>query len=396
MPTSYPLATLAPTIDSTGISAPPYNDIYQSLIARFKSIYGNDIYITADSQDGQWIAVLAQAIHESNQAAVTCFLSFSPTYAQGAALSSRVKLNGINRKASSQSTAQGTVTGQAGTVVTGGVVQDADNNLWDLPSPITIPISGSLSVTIKAEKDGNLSAPIATIVKIYNPQYGWQSFSNTTAAVTGAPVESDAELRARQVDAVATPALTIIEAISAAVSNVAGVIRSFVYENDTSSTDVNGIPAHSLCVVVLGGSSSDIAAAIAKRKTPGAQTYGSTSITVFDRYGLATLINFYILTLVPIFYAVTIKALPGYSASTGTLIKQTLTDFTNALDIGEDVYLAQASAIASLITANQGQTFYVTDFRLGLAATPTGTANLAIAFNAAASCAVANIGLTVT
>lgn len=393
---NYPLATLAPTINSAGISAPLYEDVYLSLIASFKSIYGDDIYITPDSQDGQWLAVLAQAIHESNQSAITCFLAFSPTYAQGAPLSSLVKLNGIARKSSSHSTAQGTVTGTVGTIISGGIVQDADNKLWSLPSPVTIPVGGSLSLTVTAQKEGSISATIGSITKIFNPQYGWQTFTNTSAAVVGAAVETDAALRTRQGQSVAIPALTIKGAITAAVANVAGVTRYITYENDTGSTDTNGIPAHSLSVVVLGGVSTDIAAAIALRKTPGAQTYGSTSVTVYDRYGLASTMNYFIMALVPIYFAVTIKALPGYVATTGAAIQQALADFVNGLDIGEDVYIAQASGVASLITLGIGQTFYITDIRQGLAASPTGTTNLVIAFNAAASCAVGNVGMTVT
>ena len=396
MTTSYPLPTLAPTIDITGISSPSYNDILQSLITSFKGIYGNDIYVEPDSQDGQWLAVLAQVIYQSNQAAVSCFLAFSPTYSQGTALSSLVKLNGIARKTATNSTAQGHVIGQAGTIISNGVVKDANGNLWSLPSPVTIPIGGSISVTVTAQQVGAFSAPIGTINQIYNPQFGWQSFSNTSAATIGEAVETDAELRLRQTISTATPALSIVEAIAGAVANVNGVQRSIVYENDTGSTDANGIPAHSISVVVLGGTSTDIATAIARRKTPGAQTYGSTTVTVYDSRGLGTAINFYFLTSTPIYFAVTIKALAGYVSTTGDAIKQAIADFVNGLEIGGDVYIAQAQAISALQNSPLGKTFYLTDFRQGLAATPTGTTNLAIAFNVAASCVAANVGLTVT
>jgi uncharacterized phage protein gp47/JayE len=392
---TYPLPTLAPTIDATGISAPPYNDVYQSLIALFKNIYGQDIYVEPDSQDGQWIAVLAQAMHECNQAAIACFRSFSPTYSQGAALSSLVKLNGISRNVATNSTAEGTVVGTAGTVITDGVVQDAEGNLWDLPSPTTISLAGSVSVTITAQKEGALAAPIGTITKIYNPQFGWQSFSNTSTATLGAPVQSDAELRVRRAGSVATPALSIKDAISAAVANVVGVTRSFVYENDTGSTNADGIPSHSLSVVVLGGDSADIAAAIARRKTPGAQTYGTTTVNVYDQYGLPTPINYFILAITPVYYTIEITALLGYVASTGVAIQQALADFTNALSIGEDVYITQAQAVASLQGLGIGKTFYISDFALGFSASPSGTSNLTIAFNAAASSSPASVDLTV-
>lgn len=392
---TYPLATLAPVIDSTGITVPTYNDIYQSLIAQFQAIYGSDIYIAADSQDGQWIAIIAKSIFDSNQSAVNVFLSFSPSYAQGAQLSSLVKLNGIARNVATNSTAQGTVTGQAGTVIVDGVVQDADGKLWNLESPITVPISGSVSVTATAQDLGALYAATGSISKIFNPQLGWQTFTNTSASSPGSAVESDAHLRMRQSLSTATPALSTLNSILGAVLNVVGVTRCSIIENDTGVVSADGVPAHSMSVVVEGGSGAAIADAIARRKPPGVQTYGSTSVIVYDQYNLATTINYFVLAVTPIYFAVTIKALSGYVASTGLLIQQALSDFVNALDVGRDVYAAQAQAIASLQSLAVGKTFYVTDFRLGIAATPTGTANIVIPFNYAASGSVANVSITV-
>ena len=395
MPT-YPLPTLAPTIDTTGISIPIYNDVYQSLIAIFKTIYGSDIYVAPDSQDGQWLAILAQAINTSNQSAVAVFQSFSPDYSQGTWLSSLVKLNGIVRNIATNSTAQGNVVGVVGTIVTNGVVQDVSGNKWNLPVSVTIPISGSINVTVTAQALGNIQAVTGSINKIFNPQLGWQSFTSTTDATPGAAVETDTALRARQTISTATPALTILEAITAAVGNVTGVIRLLSYQNDTSTTDGNGIPAHSISVVVEGGTSSDIATAIDSRKAPGVQTYGTTSFVVYDMYGLPTTINYFILALVPIYFAITIKALPGYVSTTGVAIQDTLAAFINALAIGEDVYTSQAEAAASLIGLAVGQTFYITAFTLGIAPAPGGTSNITIAFNAAATGLAANVVLTVT
>jgi len=396
MATTYPLPTLAPTVDATGISAPSYSDIYQSLVASFQQIYGADIYVAPDSQDGQWLAVLALALHESNQAAISVFNAFSPYYAQGAELSSLVKLNGLQRKPATNSTATGLVTGQAGTIITHGIVKDVAGNLWALPPTVVIPVGGTVTVTVTAQSAGSISAAIGAINIIYNPQLGWQSFSNTAAAVVGSPIETDAELRIRQSQSVAIPAQTIRQSILAAIANIPGVTRYAVYENDTGSTDANGLPAHSFSAVVLGGNSSAVAGAIALRKTIGAQTYGTTSVVVTDRYGIQTTINYFQLALTNVYFAVTIKALPGYLSSTGTAIIQALVDFVNALDIGEDVYVSQAQAAAQLIGLGIGQTFYLTDFRLGTSASPTGTSNIVIAFNAAATCATGNITLTVT
>lgn len=393
---TYPLPSLAPTIDLSGISAPAYSDIYQSLIASFQQIYGASIYVAPDSQDGQWLGVLAKAIHDSNQAAIACFQAFSPTYAQGTGLSSVVKLNGISRNVATHSTAVGNVIGVAGTIIVGGAVKDASGNLWNLPPVVTIPVGGLVSVTVTANIAGNITAPSGTINQIATPQLGWQTFTSTSNAAPGAAVETDDILRARQTVSTSLPALGIKEAIYAAVGNVTGVERFAIYENDTGTTDANGVPAHSFSVVVLGGDSQAIATAIAGRKPPGIQTYGTTTITVYDVYGFGIPVNYFTLTQVPVYFNITVKALPGYVATTGTQLIASLVEFVNALAIGEDVYLSQAQAAASLIELGLGQTFYITTFNQGITASPSGTSNLAIAFNAAATCTSSNINLTVT
>ncbi len=395
MPT-YPLATLAPTIDQYGITAPTYNDIYQSLIASFQSIYGSDIYISPDSQDGQWLAVLAQAQHDSNQAAIAVYQSQSPSYAQGAGLSSLVKINGLTRQIATNSTAVGNVVGTVGTIVTNGVVEDANGNLWNLPASVTIPSLGTIAVTVTAQNQGAIFAVSGTINKIYNPQLGWQSFTSTSDAVPGAAVETDAALRARQSSSVALPALGIKESIFSSIGNVSGVQRWTVYENPTATTDVNGVPAHSFDVIVEGGTVTDIATTIAARKPPGIQTYGGTSYTVYDALGLPVVINFDVLGVVQTYYNITIKALGGYVGTYAADIQNAVTAFINSLGIGEDVYVPQVSAVASLINLPEGQTFKVTSVALGTAPSPVGASDIAIAFNQAASVLPANITITVT
>lgn len=395
---SYPLPTLAPVVTGTGISAPSYNDVYLSLVASFQAIYGSDIYILPDSQDGQWLGVLAQAIYDSGQAAVKVFQNFSPTFAQGVGLSSLVKLTGITRAVPTNSTATVSIGGHANATIVDGVVADDAGNLWNLPSSVTIPGGGTIDVTATAQAPGAIGAITGAIHVINNPQLGWQTVTNAAAATPGAPVETDATLRVRQYKSTAISALGIRESIFAIVSNLTGVTSVTVHDNDTGATDADGVPAHSIAVIVGGGTIQSIVDAIGENKPPGAQTYGTTSGVYTDQYGLTTPINFYILAEVPIYYAVTIQPLDGFdSVNTPGLIQKALASFTNQLDIGEDVYFSQAMSAAGLpdATGRPNNTFYITSFFLGTTPAPTLTANLVIAFNAQAQGIAANASITV-
>ena len=372
------MSTLAPIISDTGISTLSYQEVYDTLVTNFKLIYGSDIYISADSQDGQWLAIIAKAIFDCNNVAVTVYQSFSPTFSQGAMLSSMVKINGITRNSSGYSTATCIVVGTVGTTILAGIAQDTNGNLWNLPTRVIIGISGSETINVTCQMAGAIIALAGTINVIGNPQYGWQSITNPADAAIGAPVETDAALKLRQSLSVALPSQTVMDGILSSIANVSGVTRYTGYSNDTAITDSNGVPAHSMAIVVYGGSSTDIANVIALKKMPGSQTYGTTAITVYSSYGYPTIINYSQLAIIPIYFDITIVKLAGYLTTTDAAIKTALMIFIDNLDIGEDVYISQAQASASLIGLGVGQTFYITSFKMGTSPSPSGTSNIAI------------------
>jgi uncharacterized phage protein gp47/JayE len=379
-------------IDQLGIHAPTYTDVLNYLIAQYQNIYGADVYLGADSQDGQLLALFALAISDANAMAVSVYQSFSPQTAIGNGLSSVVKINNMRRLAASNSTADLVVTGVAGTTIVNGIARDGNNNNWMLPSPVVIPPSGTITVTAVAQAQGAIAAAPATITQIATPIVGWQTVSNPNAAVAGDPIETDAALRVRQAVSTALPSQTVLDGIAGAVAQVPGVLRYAVYENDTSVTDANGVPDHSISFVVDGGDAAAIAQAIALKKTPGAGTYGTTTIGVEDNQGVVHNISFFRPALVPITVAMTIAPQTGYTTATGALIAQAVVDAINALPIGAPVFLSKLYAAAySTAAAN---TYNVTVLNIA-ASGPPQAADVAIAFNQAASCALTNVTMTV-
>lgn len=348
--TTYPLPTLGPTITAAGITIPSFADIYASYQASLQGIFGSDIYLAPDSQDGQAIAIMATAQNDFNNACVMLFNAFSPTYAQGTQLSSLVKLNGLLRMTPTPSLVPITVGGPAGTVITNGIVGDNLNlgTQWALPSTVTIPLSGSITVTAACTIAGAVLAAPGTLTNIINPQLGWQTATNPSSATAGAPVEDDAELRQRQAVSTSIPAQTVDSAMQGAILNLAGVQRALVYDNDTGSTDGNGVPAHSIAAVVFGGAVQDIVNAIGQKKTPGTGSYGTTSGTYVDPQGLANTINFIAGVSPTVSVAVFVAPLIGYVSSTATLISEAVAAFLNALGIGEDSYAGRLYSPANL------------------------------------------------
>lgn len=391
----YPLATLAAQVNEAGISAPTYADVLASLQASYQSIFGSDAVLDPSSQDGQWIAIIASAVNDANATAIAVFNAFSPASAQGGGLSSVVKINGIARLVASNSTADLTIVGQAGTLIAAGIVGDGFGNQWALPAHVTIPGGGSIVETAVCTVAGALTAAPGTITNILNPTRGWQSATNAAEATVGAPVESDATLRRRQSFSTALPALSVLDAIVGQIANLAGVETWAAYENDADLVDANGIPGHTISLVVEGGDSVQIATVIADVKTPGTGTFGTTSEFIIDPKGVPNTIKFFRPTVVRIIATVTLTPLTGYVSTTGDALVAALADYVSGGAIGQDVIWSKLFVPANLGNAPLSATYDISSITVGIFGGGRASADVPIAFNAIASLAVADIVLNV-
>ena len=374
------------TINTTGATAPTYSELQSYLIGKAQSIYGPDLYVDSDSPIYQLASVWAESINDCNSAIINALNAFSPTYAQGAGLSSLVKINGISRLVSTNSTAVVTLIGQAGTIINNGLVADSQNNQYSLPPSIIIPITGSTAVLATSVSPGAISSPANSITTIVTPTLGWQSVNNVAASVPGAPVESDAELRIRQAISTAYPALTVNQAILAAVANVNSVTQSVLYENSTGTTDSNGVPGHSISVVTQGGDPVAIAQAIANRKTPGTGTYGNTSETV-NVGNTSVTIQFSVAVPQVIHAVIHIHPLTGYTTNIGLALQNNLVNFIAGAEIGQNVYLTQAYA------ALVGSTYNLVSIAFGIGSTTPTIGDVTIPYNGLATLLASNITL---
>jgi uncharacterized phage protein gp47/JayE len=372
--------------DSTGLHTPDYPTVLQYYIDATKAVWGDDIYLGADSKDGQYINISALAAFDCCNVAQAVYNSFSPLTAMGKSLSTQVKINGIARGVSTFSQVDLYIVGAVGSVITNGIASDTLGQKWLLPAEVIIPISGDITVTALAQNEGNVSAAANTVNTIFTPTRGWQSVNNPLAAVNGAPVESDAQLRARQTLSVAQPALTVFESTVGLVATQTGVTKYRGYENYTNLVDANGIPPHSISIVVDGGDEQEIGQAIWEKKTPGTGTHGNTLVTVLDQYGTATGIEFYRPTNVTIGVNIEIEPLDGYISTTEDLIKLSVANYINSLRIGDDVFLSRVYTPANLLNLPEGETYDIVLLELKKNAGPFAASNIDLLFTEAAQC----------
>lgn len=389
---------LSATVTAEGISAPDYQTVLDTITGYFQQIYGSDAYLEPDSKDGQLVALVALAIHDANNTAISVYRSFSPATALGDALTSNVKINGITRRAATNSTVDLLLTGTVGTTITNGSVRDTNSVVWNLPATVVIGSDGTVVATATCANSGAVAAVAGSVNGINTPTRGWASVTNPLAATVGVAAETDAELRVRQSQSVALASLTPFDAVDGAIANVEGVTRHKLFENDTETTDANGLPAHSISAIVEGGDATSIANTIRSVKGQGVSTYGTTAVIVTDKYGNPYTIRFSRPIDVPVYVSITLKALMGYSSEVGDEIKAAVASYINSLAIGDSVLLSRVYSPANLGVVSGGNARYydIMELLIGRSADDVAAANLVVAYDESASCSVDNIALVVT
>ena len=389
---------LSATVTAEGISAPDYQTVLDTITGYFQQIYGSDAYLEPDSKDGQMVALVALAIHDANNTAISVYRSFSPATALGDALTSNVKINGITRRAATNSTVDLLLTGTVGTAITNGSVRDTNSVVWNLPATVGIGSDGTVVATATCANSGAVAAVAGSVNGINTPTRGWASVTNPLAATVGVAAETDAELRVRQSQSVALASLTPFDAVDGAIANVEGVTRHKLFENDQEVTDSNGLPPHSISAIVEGGDATEIANTIRSVKGQGVSTYGTTSVIVTDKYGNPYTIRFSRPIDVPVYVSITLKALTGYSSEVGDEIKAAVASYINSLAIGDSVLLSRVYSPANLGVVSGGNARYydIMELLIGRSADDVAAANLVVAYDESASCSVDNIALVVT
>lgn len=348
------MAYFSPYIDGTGMHIPLYQEIVDKLVEDMKQIFGDDIYLEADSQDYQQISIFARMIYDSYNLALLAYNNRTPKDAIGIGLDNIVALAGIQRKPATASTVVLTITGVDGTKISNGEVSDDNGNYWELPDEVIIPSNGIIDVTATSKEKGNVSALPNTITNINTPVYGWLSVTNKQASSAGIDVENDFELRGRFSLSVLGPSSSIFESLQESLAAIPGVTRVRGYENDTSATSTGtvppnvpaGIPSHTISFVVEGGNDVDVATELYMKKTPGCGTFGTTTVKLQSVTGNVLAVNFYRPQYTNVKVKITIKQLDGYTSDYVDKMQEAVSTYITEMSIAEALYNSVLISVA--------------------------------------------------
>lgn len=294
-------------LDASGLTIQTTQEIIDEIkngdvgFAGMFSIYGTDINVDPNSPDGQMINIIAQAKADCLALIQQVYNSFDPDKAIGVSLNARAAINGVTRNPGTFTQQTVTVTVDRAVTVPGldtaptgpFTVSDGNGNLFALISSQVFGGAGTMDLPFQAVLLGPVSSLPNTITKIQTPTLGVTAVNNAAGPTTlGLTEETDFALRIRRSKSVSLPSQGYLQGLIGALLDTAGVTAAQVYENDTNTTDGNGIPGHSIWVVVAGGDLTDIANAIYVKRNAGCGMKGSVNVTVLQVDGSTFVISF--------------------------------------------------------------------------------------------------------
>lgn len=308
-------------IDANGLQVATRDELITNYTANYELLYGPDINLDPDTPDGQEMNINAQAVLDLEDLVVQVYNMFDPDLAIGKVLDQRVAINGIQRQAGTFTVTNLTVvTNQAlnlygldQTVQQVFTYSDNAGNAWNLIATQLGVAAGTNIFQFQSAVPGAVLTVPNTINVPVTIVLGVVSVNNPTTYTTlGINEETDAALRIRRQKSVSLSSQGYLAGLLAALENISGVTSAFVYENDTDTTDGDGIPSHSIWVIVAGsGSNAAIAQAIYSKRNAGCGMKGSQTFNILQADGTIFTVRWDIVTQQDLFIKFVASSLDG-------------------------------------------------------------------------------------
>lgn len=346
-------------LTSAGLELPLVETLVAAIEARQRVALGAGLATGPQSVVGQLNGVVAAELRDVRELVSDVYDSLDPDLATGAALDRLCALTGTTRLAASASIVTVSVTLSAGATVAPGdlvlsVVGSAEStfeNRDEISNPeVTEEV---VSAVFVATTTGAIEAPAGSLTVISQPAAGVVSATNPADAVPGRERETDAELRARRERELFRPGASTVDAITVDVGDADdAIVQVRVFENVTDETDGDGLPPHSIEVLVYDGTSDGsavtdavIAQAVWESKPAGIRSFGSITEDATDANGETRSVQFSRPTPVELYVELELEVSDDWvEADDEAEIADRVIEFGRELGTGDAVVLSRLIA----------------------------------------------------
>lgn len=388
--------------------------------------------LTAETPLGQLIGIISDQLSELWELGENLYRAWDPDNNTGDAQDAVGAITGAIRLPATYGTVSTICTGDDTTVITAGSKgSDGSTNLWSLSTEITLstatswaagtgyvagdivtnsariyfcttagtsagaggPTTTATDITdntvhwryigegaaydigeFQADETGPIAVNAWTMTTIETPISGWENVDNPLDADAGTDIETDAEFRVRRENLLRVTGAAAVGAIRADVLDVDDVTSCTVFENTGDVADGDGVPAHAIEVLVLGGDDDEIAQAIWDSVAGGIERHGDDSGTAVDVLGDNQTVEFTRPTEKTIYIIIDITTNSDYPSDGDDQVKEALVAFGATLSMDDDVIVASLYLPALSVSG----VIDVTSIKIGFTSPPTLSANLTI------------------
>jgi len=397
-------------VQAEGFVLKPLTQIRADIVARLAA--SSEVGPSQDYSDtaplGQIVGALASELAEIWELGFAVHTSGDPEGALDVPLDQLLALTGSERLGARASRCEGVLlTLDAGTTVPAGSVVSVDGR----PD-----ITYTLDVEVENETDDpgdfpgdftcTVTGPVATnagtLTVIDTSVSGWTAVTNPDDAILGRNVATNVEFRQRAADERASQGSTTVRAIRAALLDTndhpefATIEKVLVLENKNDTTDTNGLPPHSVEVILDDGPTpsvdDDLIAQVIWEEgaAGGIDTHGNQSGTATDSEDQTHEILFSRVARIEIYIDLTVTVNDSFPADGVARVKAALAEAGNLYQVSEDVIALFIRSKAFNVTG----VVDVPEFAIGLTLAPGDDANLPMGYRERATFSTARISVT--
>lgn len=370
-------------IGENGLVTQTLPEIREDLINQFKSIYGDNINLEQNSPDGQLINILAQEKADILDLITQMYNNLDVDTVIGLPQQVLYKLNNVSIKAYTYSYVYVNVTTTKAVNLpgldsnlnnadgTGYTVYDTNGNRWILTESQSLQ-AGTHLLNFRAAELGAVTALPNTITAMETVIAGVSGVNNpANNYITGNRGENSSEYRTRRNQSMSVPSQGFTDSIESQMLSLDNVTQCKCYQNREDTTE-NGIPAHTVWVIVEGGSESDIGNVIYNNIPPGIPMKGNESVDITKPSGDVETVYYDLPKAIDLYIQMNIKLLGA--AIDENYVKSQLAQLK--FNIGQDVESVDISTEVKNIIGETGSPYDVELSSDGTTyseiATPTG------------------------
>lgn len=391
-------------VTATGVVVPDTSATLEQVRTEYRAAFGADLDVSAETPQGVLITAETEsrdAVARNNAALAN---QINPNLAGGVFLDAIwALLGGARIKASPSLLRDVTLAGVAFTVIPEGSRAQVGTTgpIFALTSTVILDVSGNGSGDFQCIDDGAVSVAIGALNTIVTGVLGWETVTNPTAAEEGADRESDTAARGRRRNTLALQGVTLPEAATSGLHTVPGVRSSAFRENVTNApVTIEGVTLgpHSVYACVDGGTDTDVATVLLRKKSGGAGWNGTTTVNITEaNSGQVYAVKFSRPEIIQIFVQVTVAGGAAYP-DVPTLVRNAMLAYADGEQDQEPGFVVGADVspfeLAAAVNA-AAPPLYVKDCKLSTDGITFTAADVSITIAQKAGLLRGNIAVTV-